>query len=478
MPKRNFILLVAICLACLAAYVAREQSAAGRRFGEVLDLVDATYLDRVDEHELFETAVDAAMSKLDEHSAYIRGDERTDLEAVLDQKFGGVGLELTIDEASREPLVASPVMDSPAWRAGIRAGDRIETIDGAPTAGVPLREIVSSLRGAVGGHVMLRIAGPAADPDGDAAPTLDPGVGGRQPVARRDVALVREIIKTESVQGDRRGPDGRWEWMIEGSPGVALVRITTFGERTAEELAAAVDAIAAAGDPQGIVIDLRGNPGGLLSAAVDVCDLFLDDGVIVHTRGRRAASPGEDAAVDTRRAGAGAKLVGVPMMVLVDGLTASAAEIVAACLQDGGRATLVGSRTFGKGTVQSILPLSDDRGLLKLTTSEYLRPSRANIHRRAGDGDDEPWGVSPDAGYEVTPTAESNARLAAWRRSRDAAGPVPATRASRGLPRDVDPVLARSLEGLSARGTIAVDADLGGEKEAPRDDDDPAGPDA
>jgi hypothetical protein len=119
--------------------------------------------------------------------------------------------------------------------------------------------------------------------------------------------------------------------MIEGVPGVALVRVTTFGERTAEELAAAADALAETGDLQGIVIDLRGNPGGLLSAAIDVCDLFLDDGVIVHTRGRRAAAPGEDAAIETRRAAAGAKLAGVPMMVLVDGLTASAAEIVAAC---------------------------------------------------------------------------------------------------------------------------------------------------
>ena len=474
MPKRNFILLLAICLTCLAAYMAREQSAAGRRFGEVLDLVETSYLDRADERELFDTAVDAALSKLDEHSAYIRGDERADLEAVLDQKFGGVGLELTIDEASREPIVASPVIDSPAWRAGIHAGDRIETIDGAATAGVPLREIVTSLRGAVGDRVVLQIAAPAADPP----TTLDPGVDGQHLVARRDVTLVRELIKTESVQGDRRGPDGRWEWMIEGVPGVALVRITTFGERTAEELSAAADAIAETGDPQGIVIDLRGNPGGLLSAAIDVCDLFLDDGVIVHTRGRKAAAPGEDAAIETRRAAAGAKLAGVPMMVLVDGLTASAAEIVAACLQDTGRATLVGSRTFGKGTVQSILPLSDDRGLLKLTTSEYLRPSRANIHRRAGDGDDEPWGVSPDAGYEITPTAESNSRLAIWRRSRDAAGPVPANRVSGGLPRDLDPVLARGLEGLSARGPIAGEPDLRSEKETSRDDDDPAGPDA
>jgi carboxyl-terminal processing protease len=134
----------------------------------------------------------------------------------------------------------------------------------------------------------------------------------------------------------------------------------------------------------------------------------------------------------------------VPVAVLVDGLTASAAEIVAACLQDHRRATVVGSRTYGKGTVQSILPLSDGRSLLKLTTSEYLRPSRANIHRRAGDGDDAVWGVTPDAGCEITPTAASLERTRAWRRARDlagAAGGVP--------PREIDPVLAVALQLLS-----------------------------
>jgi carboxyl-terminal processing protease len=243
----------------------------------------------------------------------------------------------------------------------------------------------------------------------------------------------------------------------------------------------AADAIEAAGGLRGVVLDLRGNPGGLLSAAVEVCDALLDEGVIVHTRSRREAATPE-AALDTRRATAGARFAGVPMTVLVDGLTASAAEIVAACLQDAGRATVVGSRTYGKGTVQSILPLADDRGLLKLTTSEYLRPSRATIHRRRGDGDDDAWGVSPDAECEVTVTAESRARLQAWRRSRDAVGggaasatvrPLPA-----GLPAEIDPVLARALRALGDPAARVAEPDLGGEEEAPRDDDEPARPDA
>jgi carboxyl-terminal processing protease len=242
------------------------------------------------------------------------------------------------------------------------------------------------------------------------------------------------------------------------------VRITSFGERTASELSAALDEIAATSDIRGLVIDLRGNPGGLLTSAVEVCDLFLEDGVIVHTRGRRSSDAEKASTLDARRASAGSKLPGVPAVVLVDGLTASAAEIVAACLQDAGRAKVVGSRTFGKGTVQSILPLSDDRGLLKLTTSEYLRPSRAAIHRRSSDGDDAVWGVSPDAGYEVSPTAEVIARVASWRRLRDAVGPVPAAFVARGLPRDVDPILARGLEALAGS--------LGDEKETPRNDND------
>lgn len=469
MPKRNLILLVIVSLTSLAAYAARERSAAGRRFGEVVSLVEASYIDPVDADALGDVAVDAMLTTLDDHSAYLRGSGRVDLEATLDQRFGGVGLELTIDERSRLPTVASPVVNSPAWRAGIRAGDRIEAIDGRATEGVPLREIVALLRGEVGERVTLRVARLTWQ---DVA-TLDPGAAAADTAERREVSLAREVIETDSVLGDRRLPDGGWEWMLDGEPGIALVRITTFGERTATELAAAADAIEAGAGVRGLVLDLRGNPGGLLTAAVDVCDLFLDEGVIVHTKRRQAQ--GRESVIETRRATDGARFSGVPMAVLVDGLTASAAEIVAACLQDADRATIVGSRTFGKGTVQSILPLADDRGLLKLTTSEYLRPSRSAIHRRADDTDEATWGVMPDAGWEIAVTAESSARLAAWRRARDAAGVVPAGQASRQLPREIDPVLRRGLEAASA-GT--PDSDLGGEEEAARDDDDASRPDA
>jgi carboxyl-terminal processing protease len=451
MPKRNLILLLATVATCLAAVAARERDAQGRRFGEVMSIVDRAYLEPVDGDALFDAAVDAALSRLDEHSAFVRGEGRRELEKALDQRFGGVGLELSIDDRRQEPVVVTPVPGSPAWRAGIVAGDRIEAIDGVATAGMQLREVVDTLRGRQGQAVTLRIVSPSA-PGG----TLDPAAA-PQAAPARDVTLVRDMVRVENVLGDRRRADGSWNWMLEGDPHVALVRITGFGEQTAAELAAALESIAAEPDLRGLGLDLRGNPGGLLSAAVDVCDLFLEDGVIVVTRGRRnAAAAADEGVADVRRATAGAVLEGVPIAVLVDGLTASAAEIVAACLQDAGRARVVGSRSFGKGTVQSILPLSDGRGLIKITTSEYLRPSRANIHRGPDDGDDATWGVSPDAGWDIVPTAEAAERVREWRHRRDVVPPredavAPPSGSPAVLPRDVDAVLARGIEALAGR---------------------------
>ncbi len=442
MPKRNILLLLATCLACLAAWAAREQGGHSRRFGEVMAAIERRHLEPANPQVMFDAAVDAAVARLDEHSAYLRGDGRAELETALDQQFGGVGLELALDRAVDRPVVVSPVFESPAWRAGIASGDVITAIDGNDTTGKPLREVVERLRGRLGDPVTLQLAVARAEP----VATLDPGALPPE-VLIREVVLVREEVQIESVLGDHRRPDGTWEWHLEDEPGLAMVRITSFGERTADEFASACRALAADDGLQGLVIDLRGNPGGLLQAAVDVCDVLLEEGVIVSTRGRRESGT---AVVSEKRATLGRLLADVPIAVLVDGLSSSSAEIVAACLQDVGRAVVVGSRTFGKGTVQTILPLSDNAGLLKITTAEYLRPSREPIHRHPGAGEDDAWGVRPDAGFEVTPTAEASERLREWRRRRDACLP-PGTAAASGWPaqppaREVDAVLARALE--------------------------------
>jgi len=442
MPKRTLIILVATCLACLACFAARERSGHGRRFGEVMTAIERRYLRDTDTEAIFDAAVDAAVAKLDEHSAYLRGSRRAELTAALDQHSGGVGLELAFDKTSERPVVTSPVYASPAWRAGIAPGDTIMAINGADTRGRPFQESVARLRGRPGDSVTLRITSPKA------AATLDPLTTAIEMTIPREVVLVREIVRIESVLGDRRQSDGRWNWMLEGESGVAYVRITSFGERTEEEFLAACRVMEAGGEPRRLfILDLRGNPGGLVNAAVDVCDALLDEGTIVSTRGRGDAGT---SILHDRRATQGIFLADVPIAVLVDGLTSSAAEIVAACLQDTGRATVVGSRTYGKGTVQTILPLSDGASLLKLTTAEYLRPSREPIHRHADASASDLWGVKPHADFEVALSAEATERLRAWRRRRDAitppgagatgAGPLDATR-----PREIDPVLARAL---------------------------------
>lgn len=460
MPARNLVLLLAVTVASVAAWMSRDRDRRGQRVNEVLAIIDAAYIEPVDGDALVNAAVDGAVATLDENSAFLRGDGQRDLEASLDQRFGGVGLELAIDDRSGELTVAMPLPGGPAWQAGIAAGDRITAIDGESTAGLPLRDAVARLRGDPGRPVVLTVvaAGMGAVAAGDP----------------RDVRLVREVVEIESVQGDRRRADGSWNWWLEDEPGVALLRVTGFGERTADELDAALAQVAAghvepgrAPTPlRGVVIDLRGNPGGLVTAAVDVCDRFLDEGVIVSTRGRAAAAPG-DTVLDVRPATPGSTVTGVPIAVLVDGLTASAAEIVAACLQDHDRATVVGARTFGKGTVQSILPLGGG-GLLKLTTAEYLRPSGATINRRPDDAADAAWGVTPDEGFAIAPTGESLERLARWRRLRDRLPTVPLPGGAASAPRAVDEVLARALDAFP-RPSPAGEPEFRDEEEAARD---------
>ncbi len=446
MPKRNVVILVASVLASLVAWAARERGGHGHRFGELMTAIERHYVHDVDAEELFTTAVTAAVARLDEHSAYLLAADRADLEATLDQEFAGVGLELTIDSIQRQPVVVAAVFAAPGWRAGLEPGDRIVAVDDMPTFGVPLREVVGRLRGPIDTPVRLLVAS-----DERERPTLDPTV--HDVAGSRELTLIRERVAVDTVQGDRRGEDGRWLWLLEGQPGVAYVRIESFGERTAAEFTTALDQIAALPDLEGMILDLRGNPGGLVRTAVAVCDALLEDGVIVETRSGRSGM-NDAVPADVRRATPGAAVVGLPVVVLVDGLTASAAEIVAACLQDAGRATVVGSRTFGKGTVQSLIPLSDGQGLLKLTTAEYFRPNLQSIHRQPHDGDDATWGVRPDPGYEVTPTAEAVERVREWRRGRFVPPrPAPAVAAPAGehrLPREIDAVLARGLDAFRA----------------------------
>jgi carboxyl-terminal processing protease len=459
MPTRNLVLLIVATIGCIAAWYARERDRRGQRVNEVLTLIDAAYIKPVDGEALVAAALDGAVATLDENSTIVRGDGQQELEAALDQQYGGVGLELAIDERTGELAVAMPLPGGPAWEAGIVAGDRIKSINGETTGGLPLRDALARLRGRPGEVVTLAVQSVSSGAE------------------TRDVRLVREVVQVESVQGDRRRSDGSWEWWLEGEPDVAFVRVTGFGERTAAELDSVLQTVAAGptiGEmpqpPRGLVIDLRGNPGGLVTAAVDVCDRFLDDGVIVSTCGRHddGVGSGVEPPLDVRRATPGAVVRGLPIAILVDDLTASAAEIVAACLQDHRRATIVGSRTFGKGTVQSILPLSGG-GLLKLTTAEYLRPDGRSIHRSHDDVDEAMWGVVPDDGYTIVPSSDSLERLARWRKHRDAHPSAVLPGHVTAKPLAIDEVLARAIDAFPPASPPRPD--LRGEEETPRDTD-------
>jgi carboxyl-terminal processing protease len=272
----------------------------------------------------------------------------------------------------------------------------IEKIDGAPTDGLRIDDAMEKLKGDPGSEVTLSIFRPRTG-------------------ARRDYALEREIVTLDSVLGDARGDDDRWNFLLPSEnaadPKIAYIRLTGFSGETVDELETALGRAKDQG-MQALVLDLRFNPGGLLTAAVGVSDLFLREGRIVSVRGRNTP----ERVYDARPAGT---FEDFPIVVLVNRYSASASEIVAACLQDHGRAVILGERTFGKGSVQNVIELEGGRSALKLTTSTYHRPSGRNIHREEGAPEEADWGVKPDDGFTVRMADEE---LTAWlinRRERD-----------------------------------------------------------
>jgi len=315
----------------------------------VMQQVRASYVKKVTQRELVTDALRGMLSRLDPHSDYMDERQYKEMVSVTRGRFGGIGIELTLEGGV--PQIISPIDGTPAASAGIEPGDRIVKVDGVPTAGMDSEEVVKRLRGAVGTKVKLTILR-----------------RGRPPF---DVALTRAIVRVVSVKSKLQ-------------PGkIGYARITTFVENTPGEFAEAVSRMKrrAGGRLNGFILDLRNDPGGLLDAAVDVSGDFLDGGTVVTTRGRDS----EDDHVYTAPV-AGDLLHGAPVVVLINSASASAAEIVAGALKDNHRATVMGTRSFGKGSVQSIIPL-DGEGALRLTTALYYTPSGQSIQDR---------GIEPD----------------------------------------------------------------------------------
>jgi len=361
-----------------------------KMLADAMDQVERNYVKDISRRELMEAAIEGVISKLDPYSDYIAPSELEKFRTSVESEFGGIGIQITLDRGQLKVL--SPLVGTPAYRAGLRAGDAIVEIDGESTENVSLTEAVSRLKGETGTSVTLTIVH-AADKK------------------RETVTLKREVIQVETVLGDRRNADDRWNYWLDRQQKIGYIRINAFSRETASELRDAVRQLQKDG-LRGLILDLRFNPGGLLTSAIEISDMFVSKGRIVSTEGRNTPKRVWDAKEE-------GTFEGFPMVVLVNRFSASASEIVAACLQDHQRAVVVGERTWGKGSVQNVIELEGGKSALKLTTASYQRPSGKKIHRFADDKESDEWGVHPNPNYELKLSDQEMTDLVLDRRQRD-----------------------------------------------------------
>ena len=393
MPRRNLFVLVAVTLVALLCYQRVQKNPYGRVLANAMTTIENRYLEPIQASELFEGAMDGMIGKLDDYSAYITPADLQEFHETIDLEFGGVGMEVALDPQTKQLMVLSPLVGSPAYKAGIRAGDKILRIGERQhprnVAARRRRPAARQARRPRHAHRSARGRGKA---------------GG-------DQDRPRQRSKSTTVLGDTRNADGSWNFFLEGHDRIGYVRITSFTDKTADELEEALEWLSAH-DMRGLVLDLRDDPGGYLDAAVDVCDLLIDSGVIVTTRRR-------DGRISRTYAASGkGPFTDFPMAVLVNQQSASAAEIVAACLQDHHRAAIVGQRTYGKGTIQEVIRSgkglrgdeADHRQLLASQRQEH--PSAAQrrrqgrlgrIARRGLQGGAQRRGAEPLAGVARPP---------------------------------------------------------------------------
>ena len=364
---------------------------------EIIQQIERNYIREVDRGELIETAIRAIVGKLDSRGGFLRTNdmeflgtaELNDLNIQIEQKLAGVGALLRADAG--EVVVQELLPGSPAIDGGLRAGDRIVTIDGTALPPNQLATAVQLLRGPVGTAVILGVKR-----------------AGSEDV--QEINLVRNTIRLPSVLGVRLKPDNTWDFMLDDQRKIGYLRLTYIGKQTMEETRAALGDLEARG-MKALILDLRNNPGGVLDGATAVSDLFVDSGRIVTVKSRK-----EETVYDARPEGT---FSGFPIALLVNQKTASAAEIIAACLQDHQRAVLVGERTFGQGIVRGLFQLKSGVGAVKLPIAAFYRPNGRSVNRYPDSKDSDDWGVRPDAGYEVALTDEELKQYEKDRAARD-----------------------------------------------------------
>jgi carboxyl-terminal processing protease len=415
MPLRNLAwLLVVPAIVALGLAISYSAPAPDRdyqRVRQVVDVmaeVDANFYRKLTDKEwqqFVEAMINGGLHELDPHSEYFNAEQLKQFEADSEGSFGGVGIILTIDPATKFLKVGHPIPETPAYDAGIIAGDLIVKVGDKSTEGITVTDAAKIIKGEPGTKVTLTIRRAGRNPtDGD-------------------VELVRGRIPQHPVSGVKRRSDdlNRWEWTVDKDAGIALVRVGAFNDLTTKEIKAAIEEIEKEGG-KGLILDLRENPGGLLNQAIDVSNLFLPGGAsIVSTRGRDP-----DRTRDFKAKKDVEIWKGKPVVVLINDGSASASEIVSSALQDNQRATIVGERSYGKGSVQKLLRLQagEERTAVKLTTETYWRPSNKNMDRRLAEREakqiDDPakraekmseWGVTPDV--EVATTKDEKLRAAA-----------------------------------------------------------------
>jgi carboxyl-terminal processing protease len=350
------------------------------RLVRVMDIVESRYVQPVDSQQLFEGAIRGIMSSLDPYSTYIPADAYKEFMEETEQQFSGIGITIAVEK--ERIRVVTTLEGMPAFRAGVLPGDFILKVDGTAVEDIgPLDEIARRLRGNIGTSVEITFLRPASGKE-------------------FTVTLVREEIPITTLRGYSMDPKtSKWVFMLDPQAGIAYIRITKFAQNTAKELDDAYAALVGEG-LKGLVIDLRYNPGGLLDTGVAVADRFLDEGLIVRTQGR-AGIHSENFAKpnDTYKPE-------LPLVLLVNEFTASASEVLGGALQDHKRAVLVGSRTFGKGSVQNVIDL-DGEGAIKITVAYYYTPSGRLVHRLPNAKE---WGLEPDVTQTLTPDDEAKLR--------------------------------------------------------------------
>lgn len=361
MKRSTTVILILFFISTGRIYADDEATYKGlSNFTRVLDLIERNYVDSVDPQKLTTSAIEGMMKTLDPYSAYLSPERYRELEIGTSGEFGGVGMEVTVENGVL--TVITPIEDTPAAKAGIKPGDQIIAIDGKSTQGMIADEAVKILRGPKGSPVRITIKS-------------------KDNETPRDITLIREIIHVKSVESK----------LFDG--GIGYVKLSQFQEKTSDELKKAIERLESKnkGTLNGLILDLRNNPGGLLTEAVEVADQFVNEGLIVSVRGRAEDQSTEYYA--TKKA----NFRNYPLIVLVNKGSASASEVVAEALQDDKRAVILGTKTFGKGSVQTIIRLEDGSGL-KLTTARFYAPSGRSISQ---------VGVTPDVVVENGKTGDA-----------------------------------------------------------------------